>query len=90
MNTTNSSTRFIHRTILSATAAIFILSAFAATGVAQSEITDREPQFTDKEKINLEIYAERQNDEASRERYLEVARGQSQAQDREVSASRSR
>jgi len=40
MNTTKASTRIIHRTILSATAAIFLLCAFAATGVAQSEITD--------------------------------------------------
>jgi hypothetical protein len=35
-----------------------------------SEATKREPQFTDKEKINLEIHAERQNDEGERERYL--------------------
>jgi len=35
---------------------------------------DREPTFTDKEKINLEIHAERQNDDAERERYLDLAR----------------
>ena len=55
-----------------------------------SEAKDRDPQFTDKEKINLEIYAERQNDEATRDRYLELARGESQSQEREVSASYSR
>ncbi len=48
------------------------------------------PNFTDKEKINLEIYAERQNDEAERERYLELARGESQSQERQVSSSRER
>ena len=49
-----------------------------------------EPKFTDKEKINLEIYAERQNDATERERYLELARGESHAQERDVAASRSR
>jgi hypothetical protein len=55
-----------------------------------SETKDRNPQFTDKEKINLEIYAERQNDESDRERYLELARGSEQSQDRELSVSLSR
>jgi hypothetical protein len=55
-----------------------------------SEATDRDPKFTDKEKINLEIYAERQNDEAERERYLELARGEGHSQEHEASASRSR
>ena len=32
-----------------------------------SEAKDRNPQFTDKEKINLEIYARAQNDESERE-----------------------
>jgi hypothetical protein len=49
-----------------------------------SEAKDRDPQFNDKEKINLEIYAERQNDEAERERYLDLARGEGQSQEREV------
>jgi len=53
-----------------------------------SEAKNREPKFTDQEKINLEIYAERQNDEAEREQYLELSRGESRAQDREVSHSR--
>ncbi len=55
-----------------------------------SEAKDRSPQFNDKEKINLEIYAERQNDEAVRERYLELARGEDHSQEREISVSQSR
>jgi hypothetical protein len=55
-----------------------------------SEAKDREPKFTDKEKINLEIYAERQNDAAERERCLELARGEIHSQEREISVSRSR
>ena len=55
-----------------------------------SEAKDRNPQFTDKEKINLEIYAERQNDESERDRYLELARGSEQSQDRELSVSLTR
>lgn len=55
-----------------------------------SEAKDRNPQFTDKEKINLEIYAERQNDESEREKYLDLARGHEQSQDREMSITMSR
>src|SRR5215208_635991 len=55
-----------------------------------SEAKDRNPQFTDKEKINLEIYAERQNDESKREKYLELARGSEQSQDRELAVSLTR
>ncbi|HEX6649879.1 MAG TPA: relaxase MobL [Pyrinomonadaceae bacterium] len=55
-----------------------------------SEAKERNPQFTDKEKINLEIYAERQNDESEREKYLELARGSAQSQDRELSVSLAR
>jgi len=55
-----------------------------------SEAKDREPQFTDREKINLEIYGERQNDALERERYLELARNESHGGQREVAASRSR
>ena len=55
-----------------------------------SAAKDRNPQFTDKEKINLEIYAERQNDESEREKYLELARGSEQSQDREMSVSLTR
>jgi hypothetical protein len=54
------------------------------------EAKGREPKFTDKEKINLEIYGERQNDPNVREQYLGMARGESQTQEREASASRSR
>jgi hypothetical protein len=54
-----------------------------------SELRDREPRFTDKEKINLEIYAERQNDEMTRQQYLGLARTETR-EDREVSASLSR
>jgi MobL relaxases len=55
-----------------------------------SEAKDRNPQFTDKEKINLEIYAERQNDESEREKYLNLARGSEQSQERELSVSLTR
>ena len=44
------------------------------------------PLVTDKEKINLEIYAERQNDAAERERYLDLERGESRSQERDTSA----
>ncbi len=39
-------------------------------------------------KVNLEIYAERQNNPAAREAYLELARGESQSSEREISTSR--
>jgi MobL relaxases len=55
-----------------------------------SEAQERNPAFNDKEKMNLEIYAERQNDAAERERYLELARSDNHSQDREVSMSQSR
>lgn len=55
-----------------------------------SEAKDRNPQFTDKEKINLEIYAERQNDESERERYLDLAQSHQHTQDREISLNMSR
>jgi hypothetical protein len=54
------------------------------------EAKGREPEFTDKEKINLEIYAERQNDVVERERCLGLAQGQSQTQERDVAASHTR
>ena len=55
-----------------------------------SEAKDRNPQFSDKERINLEIYAEHQNDTAERERYLEMARGEAGSHEREISISPSR
>jgi len=54
-----------------------------------SEAQGHDPQFTDKERINLEIYAERQND-TERERYLELAASESRSQDHEVSSLRER
>ncbi len=62
----------------------------AAARAFASDAQNREPQFTDKEKINLEINAERQNDAAQRERYLELARAQTHTQGREASVARSR
>lgn len=62
----------------------------AAARDLASEARNREPQFTDKERINLEIYAERQNDEAERSRHLELARAESYSHDHDLSASRSR
>jgi hypothetical protein len=56
-----------------------------------SAVTGRNPKFTDKEKINLEIYAERQNDPQERERFLELARDRGgSAREREVVVSRGR
>lgn len=55
-----------------------------------SEAKDRDAKFTDKEKINLEIYAERQNDPRVREQYLGMARGEDRSQEREVASSPSR
>jgi hypothetical protein len=55
-----------------------------------AEAENRTPQFTDKEKINLEIYAERQDDDRDRQQYLELARGGGQLDDRELSVFRSR
>jgi hypothetical protein len=39
-----------------------------------SAVTGRNPKFTDKEKMNLEIYGERQTDPQERERFLDLAR----------------
>jgi hypothetical protein len=54
-----------------------------------SAVRNRNPKFTDKEKINLEIYAERQTDSLERERILDLARGGS-AREREGVVSRGR
>ena len=53
-----------------------------------AEAQGREPKFTDKEKINLEIYAEQQNNEAEREKYLAMAHDEIAG--REVAVSQSR
>ena len=56
-----------------------------------SSVSSRNPKFTDKEKINLEIYGERQADPQERERFLGLAReGGGSAHDREAMVSRSR
>jgi hypothetical protein len=55
-----------------------------------SEADRHDPQFTDKEKVNLEIYAERQNDETIRNQFLGLARTDAVASDREVAVSRDR
>jgi hypothetical protein len=63
---------------------------YATARELASEAKDLEPQFSDKEKINLEIYAEGQNELAERERYLEMARGENDSRQRGVSDSLSR
>lgn len=55
-----------------------------------SETQEHEPKFTDKERINLEIYAARQNDAAERDKYLALARGENRAPERDVVASQNR
>lgn len=63
----------------------------AAARELASEARNAEPKFTDKEKINLEIYAERQTDPPNRDRCLELARGSdSRGQEREVAGAKSR
>jgi hypothetical protein len=54
-----------------------------------AEAHGSEPQFTDKERINLEIYAERQNDEMTRDQFLELARNDVSAE-RDVAVARER
>lgn len=55
-----------------------------------AEAQTRDAQFTDKEMISLEIYAERQNNAAERERLLGMARGESHSKEHEAAASLSR
>lgn len=63
---------------------------YVAARELASDSHGREPNFTDKEKINLEIYAERQIDAENREILLAMARGsESQTQAREVATTRS-
>ena len=45
-----------------------------ATRELASEARGREPQFTDKERINLEIYAEKQIDDSIRAQYIDLTR----------------
>lgn len=57
---------------------------YATARELASETHKSEPQFTDKERINLEIYAEGQNNDAERDKYLGLARGNDYAQDRAI------
>ncbi len=60
-----------------------------ATQELASDAQGHDPQFTDKEKINLEIYAERQNDALARDHFLELARGDTTS-NREVTVAHER
>jgi len=62
---------------------------YATARELASDAHGSEPQFTDKEKINLEIYAERQNDEMTRQQYLELPRTEG-SDERDISVSLSR
>jgi hypothetical protein len=66
------------------------MNYFEAARELASEAQSRNPQFTDKERINLEIYAERTGDEGEREKLLGFARGDSDSQQHQVASSRSR
>jgi len=48
----------------------------------------RNPKFNDKEKIILEIYAERQNDVPERKRYLDLARAETHNHEQDIAFSR--
>lgn len=62
----------------------------AAARELSSEVNNREPKFTDKEKINLEIYAERQDDPRIREQVLGMARSEGRSEERDLSSARAR
>jgi len=55
-----------------------------------SEARGSDPQFTDKERINLGIYAERQDDDQTRQEYLQLARDDGRSAEREVASARDR
>jgi hypothetical protein len=55
-----------------------------------STAKNRDPKFTDKEKINLEIYAERQNNEDDRQKFLGLARSDAPGRSQALSVSRGR
>ena len=61
-----------------------------ATRELASVVSSGKPKFTDKEKINLEIYAERQTDPQERERFLGLARDGGGVHERGGAVSRSR
>jgi hypothetical protein len=61
----------------------------AAARELASQEQGQEPRFTDKEKINLEIYAERQNDDQLRAQYLGMVRAENDSR-REVTVAQER
>jgi len=63
---------------------------YATARELASEAHGSDPQFTDKEKISLEIYAERQDDDLTRETYLEMSRTSQPMQECQMSVSLSR
>lgn len=63
---------------------------YATARELASEAKNAEPQFTDKEKINLEIYAERQNDQTERDRCLSLSRVGATEHDRGASVAHGR
>lgn len=63
---------------------------YATARELASESKGTDPQFTDKEKINLEIFAEHLNDGTQREQYLQLAHGTSHSQEKDISAYHSR
>jgi hypothetical protein len=62
---------------------------YATARELASEAHGNDPQFTDKEKINLEVYAERQAEDTVRDRYLDLAR-EAGSPDREASIAHNR
>jgi hypothetical protein len=63
---------------------------YATARELASEAHGSEPQFTDKERINVEIYAERQNDDALRARYLGLAQSETRQEERDIAVQQSR
>ena len=53
-----------------------------ATRELASEVTNRNPKFTDKERISFEIYAERQTHSQEREKFLDLARDRENTHER--------
>ena len=65
-------------------------SYFATARELASGAEGHDPEFTDREKANLEIYAERQNDEMTRDQFLQLARTESHTRQLEGAETRSR
>jgi len=64
-------------------------SYYQTTHDLAAPVQGHDPEFTDKEKINLEIYAERQNDEMVRDQFLQLARADTSS-DRQVAVAHER